>query len=298
MTNNIYSIFQIPSFISDPGFFLTEEEQAFLNDFAGRSLSGSELPPQTLRAYYKKALLDKDTREDGSETYHTGCFYHFMSVLIVRDPAKVRSLPEDQLSKLRDWYFHQYYDWLVEAGADKGSLKEDLVLPLGEAVSYLRRTEEPVYLTDCECRLFYGNCDRPVHTCLSLGCAPNSPGDRGTAQLVSKDEAVKIVETAERDGLMHTLSAMGICNCCGDCCCMFQSQKRMGCFGVWPVSEKRIRMDRTACIGCGTCLSRCHMGVFSLDSETGAALADPRTCVGCGICVSTCPVGALALEDR
>ena len=292
------NLFGIPDFIDDPGLFLTAEDRELLLSLDGKPLSEDSLDPSALKDLYRRAVLDKTEEAGGQTRYRTGNFYHFISALIVTDSEKLSALPEDLREKLKSWYFHQYYDWLVENGADRGALTEDRVLTLDEAVSFLRETELPVFLTDCECRLFYHNCERPIRLCLSLGCAPNSPGDRGYAVPVTKEEAVETVREADRAGLMHTLSAMGICSCCGDCCCMFQSQKKMGCYGIWPVSAHRIHMDPSVCVNCGACLSRCHLGVFSKDPESGRILCDPAACAGCGLCVNTCPSGALRLVSR
>jgi ferredoxin len=52
------------------------------------------------------------------------------------------------------------------------------------------------------------------------------------------------------------------------------------------------------CVGCEICVAVCPfqaMGMYEIDNESIAALADPKACVGCGLCEQGCPVHAVQL---
>lgn len=55
-----------------------------------------------------------------------------------------------------------------------------------------------------------------------------------------------------------------------------------------------IVIDKSLCIGCGTCLGACGSGALEMTDEGFAAVNDQ--CVMCGMCVDACPVGAIELK--
>ena len=54
-------------------------------------------------------------------------------------------------------------------------------------------------------------------------------------------------------------------------------------------------VDKTKCIGCGTCVSMCPVGAISFD-EDGQACIDREKCIRCGTCEAVCPVCAIKLN--
>ena len=53
-----------------------------------------------------------------------------------------------------------------------------------------------------------------------------------------------------------------------------------------------VYVDAGACIGCGTCVDQCSMGVFRMHEK----VADPvngNSCIGCFECKNFCPTGAI-----
>jgi uncharacterized Fe-S center protein len=63
------------------------------------------------------------------------------------------------------------------------------------------------------------------------------------------------------------------------------------------------KVDRKACKGCETCLSRCAQQAISMlplklgvETERGNALIDPKKCIGCGECILSCPSGAIQIQ--
>lgn len=54
-------------------------------------------------------------------------------------------------------------------------------------------------------------------------------------------------------------------------------------------------VDKKKCIGCGTCVVICPVGVISFDSD-GKARIDRTKCIHCGACEASCPVNAIKLD--
>ena len=54
-------------------------------------------------------------------------------------------------------------------------------------------------------------------------------------------------------------------------------------------------VDKTKCIGCGTCVAICPVGAISFDDE-GKARIDRTKCIRCGSCQASCPVEAIDLN--
>lgn len=54
-------------------------------------------------------------------------------------------------------------------------------------------------------------------------------------------------------------------------------------------------VDKTKCIGCGTCAAICPVEAISFD-EDGKARIDRTKCIRCGSCEASCPVEAIDLS--
>ncbi len=51
-------------------------------------------------------------------------------------------------------------------------------------------------------------------------------------------------------------------------------------------------IDRSKCIGCGTCDMECSFGAIMISAE-GAFSIDGEICRGCGACIRFCPMDAV-----
>ncbi len=175
--------------------------------------------------------------------------------------------------------------------------------PYDKVSEYIARSDY-IAIGTCYCRhhgeLVGNPCSKPKDVCMAFGPQAKYVAERGFAKLVSRDEALKVLDRSEEAGLVHCSSNTGkyisfICNCCGCHCGIIQSMKR-GVIPMGAVSSFLVMVNEDECSGCGTCIDRCQMDALSLD---GAMLVrKAERCIGCGLCISVCPTEALKLELR
>ncbi len=289
---NICRKFQIPAEGKELlDFFFTNEELEFLASEEREIFSAEDYGQDFIKKEYGRGIISK-TDESG-KNYRISSFYSMLDVFVVTQKEKYDTLSKAQKKALDDWYFDAYYSGLDENRSVRPT--EDKVLPLEEVIKFIDEQERPVYLNYCDCRSLTGDCGLPTKTCITYRNGINTFADRGISEHIDKERAKEIVVGADKAGLMHTVNSNGICNCCGDCCYLFRSQKKRESVGFWPESAFVVDINSDECIKCGLCLKRCHFGVFQKEEKI---TLDISKCVGCGICVNTCPKKALYLRER
>jgi Pyruvate/2-oxoacid:ferredoxin oxidoreductase delta subunit len=136
--------------------------------------------------------------------------------------------------------------------------------------------------------------------CLMIGAVARSSVAGGDARPISRDEAVALLEQAERDGMVlqpsNSRDPAFICFCCGCCCGMLRAARQFPRPAEYLHSNYQAVVDPELCTECETCRSRCPMD--ALRSADGATAVDLDRCIGCGACVGTCPSGALRLQAK
>lgn len=139
-------------------------------------------------------------------------------------------------------------------------------------------------------------------TCFTFGKSARYTSEQGFARIISKQEALEVLERAEKDGLVHKAyhpnsdfhkAETSICNCCR--CCCANSVENM----IAPITNATnflAVVDPDACTGCGTCLTKCHTSAAFIDVDGIAQIKTDR-CIGCGVCASFCPENAVRLFE-
>ena len=165
------------------------------------------------------------------------------------------------------------------------------------------KKQKLIALADCICRtqqsLIGHKCDKPLDVCLTFGSMGQAYLDLGMARQITPEEAVSVLDRAEKAGLvpqpanLQTTSA--ICNCCGDCCGVLRSLNLLEKPAEAVTTNYFAAVDPDECTGCETCLTRCQMGAITMNDDQTAEINLDR-CIGCGLCVTTCPTEALTLE--
>ena len=134
--------------------------------------------------------------------------------------------------------------------------------------------------------------------CFTFGKSARYTSEQGFSRLISKDEALKILKEAEQDGLVHKAyhpkfdikrDETSICNCCSCCCGQSENPTVNASFYFAQVNQD-------LCVGCGTCVEKCHTGSMQL-SENGKAERIGENGIGCGVCAYFCPENAISLVE-
>ena len=265
------------------------EAAAVLRQSTGREPT-PEQTDEYLRAEYRRGLL---ALEDESFTRYRLCpFETRLDIFVTTQTERYRAFPPQVREALDAWYFQKYLAGLANAPRPTG----DRILPLEEALDYVDAQERPIWFQNCDCRALSGGCGKPVNTCITFRSGINTMAHRGLAKRVTKEEAKDVIRRANKAGLMQTCNENGMCNCCGDCCYLFRTQKARPYGLAWPASGEIASLDPQKCIACRRCVKRCNFGAFVF--EGGAIRFDPEECRGCALCAQTCPAGAITMERR
>lgn len=293
--------FHAPSFAeSCMDIIFTEEEISFVLQIAAEPFSHEDVcqileerADAFIKSAYHRGVLSYT--DETKEKMKFAGFYERMDVMSVSEQALYRTIPEADRKKICDWLFEQYYLDLDPNPAVRPT--DDEVLPLEQVLAFIDSKKDlPVYLNYCDCKSLNGECGKPTDTCITYKTKVNSYFDRGLSRPIDAEKAKEIVIAADKAGLMHTVNATGICNCCNDCCYLSRSRTKRGSGAFWPKADYRVVQTSEKCISCGKCIKRCWMGVFS--KEEGIVTADTSKCIGCGICATECPKDALTMVKR
>lgn len=259
---------------------------------------------ERLEEMSKKGLIFR-ARHGGKTFYNTA---PFMIGLYEYSVEKM----DQELAAL----YRQYYDEAYVEEMGSSDVPGFKVLPIAEEIQadltlfpYLNLKEEvmrarKISVAECICRkearLTGGGCDHPMETCLSFGAAAEYYIENGIGREIRAEEALAILEEADRAGLVHagvnTKHLSNICNCCPCCCASMKGITLMGMDKhkfLNAIFEAVI--EEGTCTGCEECLERCPVKAIQVDE---IARVNREKCLGCGLCASTCPSGAISLTLR
>lgn len=146
--------------------------------------------------------------------------------------------------------------------------------------------------------------DPPEECCFTFGKSARFVSSQGFGRLISKEEALDIIEKCEQANLIHKAyhphgkidrDETSLCNCCRDCCGTFDLWRK----GVTPMVNSTnylSNINQELCVGCGTCVENCPVDAIELNGDEKAE-RNPDYCIGCGICARVCPEGAISMLE-
>jgi ferredoxin len=224
---------------------------------------------------------------------------------------------EYQVGRLTEEFVRDFEQYMEEAFIHeytKTGIPQLRTIPIEQAVNHnnfvatyddvrhIIQTRKPITVAPCICRqakhLVGKGCDAPTETCMQFGTAAYTYKDAGLGREITTDEALQILETGEKYGLVlqpgNSQKPGWICMCCGDCCEVLTNAKRLprprDVYSTNHISS----IDVDDCAGCGTCVDRCPMEALHLNGDDKSEV-DVDRCIGCGVCVPSCPNEAIKL---
>lgn len=180
------------------------------------------------------------------------------------------------------------------------------VLPYEEVMRLIERTEY-IAAGTCVCRhqgdLLDRPCEKPKdNLCMIFGPSAQFAQSYGFVNPISKEEARRRIDEAEKAGLVHNYANSQdryvdlLCNCCGCHCFILRAAKRSPSPSEFVIASWVIEIDDDVCAGCGACVDRCWMEALTMDDHR--VVRDFNRCIGCGICRYMCPSDAMKLVWR
>lgn len=170
--------------------------------------------------------------------------------------------------------------------------------------AYIQKTKEIIHVANCVCKQGEAILGSPckvtddLEICIQFG--PGGYLDRGRSRIISKGEALAILDKAEERGLViqpaNTLQPFCICLCCGCCCGVLTSAKKFEKPAGLFATNYVISIDEGSCTGCGVCVKRCPMDALTRDGKK--IIINKDRCIGCGVCSVKCHVRAASLVHR
>jgi len=186
-------------------------------------------------------------------------------------------------------------------------IKADLHVHRYDDIRGMLEEAKSFQLQDCMCRReqgFLGNrCKYPLDVCLSFSNEENEyERYPELGKIISKEEAFKVIERAEEEGLVHlTYNVVEgqnfVCACCPCCCGMLRAVKEFNLPTALAKSDFVAVIDPESCTACVVCRDeRCPMDAIVEEDDEYRVLEE--RCIGCGACAPTCPTEAITLVQK
>jgi Pyruvate/2-oxoacid:ferredoxin oxidoreductase delta subunit len=197
---------------------------------------------------------------------------------------------------------------LVRVVPIHAAIRTDLHVLQHEDIHQILEKAKSFRVQDCICRtekkVLGDPCTHTIRCCIHYSMEENAfeyfnpDGD-----IITREEARKILDAADREGLVHlTYNAVDVpaaflCSCCPCCCGLLRGIKEYHSPYAIARSNYVAHIDQDTCVNCGTCRDeRCPMD--AIVEEDGNYRVLEKRCIGCGVCVITCPSESLTMRER
>ncbi|MCG8572732.1 MAG: 4Fe-4S binding protein [Spirochaetes bacterium] len=201
-------------------------------------------------------------------------------------------------------FFHSSLPQLRTSPHLKAIVPEHRIATYDNMRRYIKKTKKLIHVMNCVCKQgeeLLGNPCKQVdnlEVCILFG--ESSHLARGHARTITQDECLKLIDLAEKKGLVlqpaNSLQPFSICLCCGCCCGVLTTAKKLEKPARHLASNYYAQLDPFACKQCSICIKRCQMdAIIQKDNQF---IIDLDRCIGCGLCVTKCPAQALKLMKK
>ncbi len=180
------------------------------------------------------------------------------------------------------------------------------VLPIDIVSEMVKQDAKLIGVAECYCRktkrILDQGCEYPLETCFVFNELADALIRHGHARQIEYEEAMQILWQCEELGLVHSVDncekeILNLCNCCSSCCILIKAWMR-GQTNAEAPSRYVAHHDADKCALCEVCISRCPIGVRTVND--GKMVIDAGRCFGCGLCVAACPesTNRMALREK
>jgi Na+-translocating ferredoxin:NAD+ oxidoreductase subunit B len=262
-----------------------------------------------------KTLLDEMVAKGQLTTFMMNGVqkYFLMPFVIGIYEFQVKRL-DKELSDL----FEEYLPYLTPVlGGKKPALTRIIPVhaaidPKTEILTYedmdeMIRRSRSFAVNECICRkerALQGHpCSHTLETCMTFSREENAfETNPLSARIISRDEALRILDTVEKEGLVHATynvreDFMFVCNCCSCCCAILRGLNEFRAPYLVAHSNFIAGIDTSSCAGCGLCATdRCP--TKAINPINGDYVVSRERCIGCGVCATSCPTGSITLVRR
>jgi electron transport complex protein RnfB len=181
------------------------------------------------------------------------------------------------------------------------------VAPYDDIREIVDRTADRIMVTDCICKTGKDMVGKPCkvtdrrEVCIGFRDFHDIYKRHGWGRAITKDEALKLLDQNEKEGLVLMPSTAQepqfVCSCCGCCCGIMEMVSMLPRSADFVESNYRAVLNPDTCEECGRCEKRCQMQAIRRQDKKAVSI-DEKRCIGCGLCVSTCKSGSLKLVRK
>jgi len=229
---------------------------------------------------------------------------------------------EFQVNRVRREFMEDIVQYLDEAFANEMTstgVYQARIVPVEKSIPYenfiydydnirylIKKVKGQIAVANCICRVGHDvmgqNCKQ---TNLRESCLLFRQGaihfiNHGRARPISKNEAIKILDEAEKSGLILQLTNAKqfyfICTCCKCCCEGLKSVLKTGYPAKLYRTNYYAEINFHLCVKCKTCINRCQTNALKIDKDFPVINLDK--CIGCGLCITSCPKKAIQLKKK
>lgn len=177
-------------------------------------------------------------------------------------------------------------------------IETNSIIVLPEQAEAIINRLDSFFVSPCDCRVEYNNCDKPRYTCLKMGIAAKIWEEKSGLRRISREEALALVKMGHEGGLVLSLEQcvqpyqFCICMCCSCCCVPLRQRFTYGIDNYYP-SQFIPSISKESCTLCGECVTRCP--AKALDVLNDVLTVNLDRCLGCGVCRSSCKHKSIAM---